>query len=215
MVSGLAFKEQTLLYATAVTAVLTQGLLWTLRPQVHVFIDGQDYLVRVLIFAVVAFVGLRINRLYIKKLEENDYQIAFTNINTDISSDFISIDEDNAQEKIDGLLKKMGLFFQADRAYIFLIDHKKKTMALTYQWQQAGLDPLSDRLAQIPLDRQGWWSKELADKGLISIMDIEKMPEQAEIEQAFLIKEKIKSPPGPSPRPGPGFTRLYGHRCPG
>ena len=64
-----------------------------------------------------------INKVYIERLKENNYQMAFQNLVSDITLDLVGFTQENSYDKLSHLLEKKGKFFKVDRTYIFTINH--------------------------------------------------------------------------------------------
>lgn len=60
-------------------------------------------------------------------------------------------------ENINSLLKKTGLFFNADRTYIFEFDNDKKTMSNTFEWCNKGISAEIQNLQNYPFSFVSHW----------------------------------------------------------
>ncbi len=193
MMSSLAFSKRTLLVSTTISVIITQRIIWIFRPEVTVTIDKYDYILRIGMLIVAFFIGLYINKLYVTKVRENSKQIAFQKINSDISREFIDINQENLDEKINKLMSMVGVFFQIDRTYLFLINSKESTMKYSYEWCGEGVDSEICKFDEMRLDVLPWWINELETNEIINIEDVNKMPSEANLEKEVLIHKKVKS----------------------
>lgn len=193
VISSLVFSKTTLLISITIMSILTQRLLWIIKPEARVVIDGYDYVLRIIMFITAFMVGFYVNKIYISKIKENDYQIRFQAMNSQISSDFITINMENRDEKVDLLLKKIGEFFEGDRCYVFLIDHENGTMTYSNEWINEDLKIENYFSKKILLSDYSWSIDKLKQEGYIYIEDINLMPEKASSEKKLLLKRKIKS----------------------
>lgn len=104
IMSSLIFSRRTLLIATTIMAIITQRLMWILKPEATVLINEYDYIARIGMFILAFLVGLYINKLYVAKIKENKNQVEFQKFNADISLEFVNISQENIGDKINKLL---------------------------------------------------------------------------------------------------------------
>ncbi len=193
MIGSLVFNKKVLLISSAVVGIITQRLIWVLRPQTLVIINEYDFILRIGLLILVFSLTLSVNHIYVARLKEIAYQISFQKINAEISSEFVAITKDNFDERVDSLLAKLGNFFGVDRTYLFLLDHKSKTMTYSHEWCQEGIDVEVNTIKDIPFEEFAWWIEKLDKEKLIYIADVQKMPLEAHEEQQQLIRQNIKS----------------------
>lgn len=193
IMSSLLFKNRTLLIATTIVALGTQRLVWMMKASSYVLVNEYDYVIRMVAILTAFFMGAYINRVYITKIEENNYQIEFQKMISDISLDFVNLNLDNFESKVDNLLERIGNFFHVDRTYLFTIDHNSKTMTYSNEWSNTGIDEEVGTIEEMPLDIFPWWLDELYNKRLVYIEDVDNMPKEARAEQEQLHRQKVKS----------------------
>lgn len=152
MIGSLVFNEKILLISSAIVGIITQRLIWVLRPQTIVLINEYDFILRIGLLVLVLFLSLAVNRIYVARLKEIAYQISFQKINAEISSDFIAVNEHNFDDKVDRLLAKLGEFFGVDRTYLFLIDHDNQTVTYTHEWCEVGIPVEVETIKGVPLE---------------------------------------------------------------
>ncbi len=191
--SAIVFSRPTLLILTTLTAIFTQIVIWLLRPEASVIVDKYDYILRIGMLIVAFFIGLYSNRIYVSKIKENTEQLKFEKMVSDNLFDFATLKQANLQEKTNNLLERVGLFFDADRTYLFTIDHQEATMAYSYEWCQAGIRPEIKTIDPVPLDAFSWWIDQLAKNKVVYIKDIEDLPKVAKKEKAKLEKQGVQS----------------------
>lgn len=137
--------------------------------------------------------GFLVNRIYIKKINENDSQIKFQKLISEISFDFVSVNQNSVDAKINNLLQNMGRYFRVDRCYVFLINNQDDTMTYAYEWCNDGISPEVETIKDIPLETFPWWMGELKNNNLIYIDDVNKLPDEAAPEKEQLTRQSIKS----------------------
>jgi PAS domain S-box-containing protein len=122
-----------------------------------------------------------------------DFQIRSQQLVTGISTDFVSADSKNIDQKIESMLKEAGEFFQVDRSYVFLLEDDNKIMVNTHEWCAEGVEPQKNRLSNLQLDKLPWWKDNLLKKNTIYFPDIDKMPDAAKVEKNELKQQDIQS----------------------
>ncbi len=182
-----------MLTSTVVVAVITQLLAWILDPQAYVIVDRYEYVFRIMAFVIAYLLGSYINRVYLRKIEENEYQIAFQKMISDISYEYVSLNQENFTERVNHLLEEIGSFFNVDRTYLFSINHNNDTMTYSNEWCNVGIKAEVGTIEEIPLDVFPWWIKNLEDNNLVYIEDVAVMPADAKEEQDQLIRQEVQS----------------------
>ena len=193
MLSSLLFNNRTMLISTTIVAIITQRLVWILRPDSYVLVDEYDYIARIIIIIATFFIGSYINKIYIAKIKENAYQIAFQKLDSEISFDFVTLNQENFDDKVNNLLARIGTFFQVDRTYLFTINHQNSTMTYSNEWCNTGIDPEVGTIDEVPLEVFPWWIEQLKENRLVYIEDVDNMPKEASSEQEQLLRQKVKS----------------------
>lgn len=89
-----------------------------------------------------------------KNLEQ---EMRLQNTLIDIASTYINLDTEDVENTINKSLEKMGLFVEADRAYIFDYDFEKNTTSNTYEWCNEGIVPEIQNLKETPLEYIPQW----------------------------------------------------------
>lgn len=94
---------------------------------------------------------------------------------------------------INDLLKIIGNYYQADRAYIFECDHKLSLLINTYEWCKAGVTPQIDNLKELPLSAADRWMAEFRKKGGFYISSLGKNVDKNSAEYEILEPQGIHS----------------------
>lgn len=193
IIGSLLFDKRFLLLSTTVIAIITQSLIWIFRGESYVRVGGYDFILRV-IFIIVAFIlGSYVNKMYVAKVRENKKQIAFQELISAVTFDFLSFNEDNSDEKIQNLLEKTGDFFDVDRTYLFTINHRNSTMTYSNEWCKSGIKPEIGTINEVPLASFPWWINQFKQNNLVEIEDVDALPDEAKAEHKQLNRQGIKS----------------------
>ncbi|KAJ52367.1 hypothetical protein BD780_001198 [Clostridium tetanomorphum] len=131
----------------------------------------------------------------INKKENKSYDIEsriFEEILSKISSKLIKINLDK-EYLIEECLEELGERTNSARSYIFLFKDNLKYMDNVYEWCAKGVSSEKDKLQNFKTEMCPWWMEKLKNNEIISIEDVEKMPEEAEVEKEVLSEQGIKS----------------------
>lgn len=193
IIVSLVFSKKRLLIWATITATASQALIWILKPDQQVNINKYDYAFRILLFLMAYIVGSYVNNIYVKKIRENEYQMDFKKIHSKVSSDFVTINKENADQKIDNLLEELGMFLEADRTCLILVDSEKNTIRPSREWCNIGIRGKANHTEEIPISTFNWWIKELEEKKIVYINHINEIPLEATAEREQFIKHDFKS----------------------
>lgn len=120
--------------AIVVSFLFTQFLLWLLHPELDVKINQVTFISRIGLFLIAASLSFYVNKVISAKTTENLQQIEMQRFISDISANFVSINESNFSKKIDYMLTKSGVFFNLDHTYLFIFDSSQERLESVYQW---------------------------------------------------------------------------------
>lgn len=90
--------------------------------------------------------------------DDLEYQLMSQELISDISASFVNTPVTVMDFSINKALQKIGLFFDADRSYIFMISAGGTTMDNTHEWCAKGIEPQIDRMKNIPAGNMPWSS---------------------------------------------------------
>jgi signal transduction histidine kinase len=110
-----------------------------------------------------------------------------------VSADFLDINQMPVESQVDTVLRRIGSRVEAERSYVFQIDHEGGTTSNTHEWTAAGVSPEIDNLQNLPLSAIPWWMKKLKQHETITIPDVSRLPAAAEAEQEILEAQNIQS----------------------
>lgn len=106
----------------SVSIVLSLVIMWVLKPEATVTISHADHMMRLGIFLTAIWSARFGSRILQNKLKENAEQLSLQKITTEISTEFISVNEQNLSKKIDIALSRLGNILKPDRIYIYIFD---------------------------------------------------------------------------------------------
>jgi len=101
--------------------------------------------------------------------------------------------EKDTEKAILHMLKVLGEFYGASRAYIFEYDLPRHVMNNTYEWCREGVEPQREYLKEIPIEELDRWH-EFFDKGeSLVIESLEENVDQSTIEYERLDRQNIQN----------------------
>ncbi|WP_052380548.1 EAL domain-containing protein [Paenibacillus camerounensis] len=184
------FNKRFMILWIGVPILITQIYIWVRMPEAMVRVDGSDYLARIGILGITLWLAYFVNRVYVRRLEDNEAQIRFQKLVARISGDFVKVSESDLDLKINELLELCGEHFQVDRAfYIPLSNHPE-----AYEWSREGMEQTTDTfISRLNSKGFAWWLKELIHTDQLKVTDVDLLPLEAGAEQALFSSHKIKS----------------------
>ncbi len=192
IVISLVFNHRTFLTAIAASSVLTQAVVLIYLRQTGGTYSVYEYVMRMGIYLVAAWLGYSVNRIYVSKLREISYQAGYQRMISEISFDFVGINRTNMEEKIGGLLRQVGDFFEADNAYLYVFPINGKREG-PYEWNRREKrawikDPGIDGEGALP-----WWTEQIGRSRSVCIRDASHLPSQAERERELFARHGVRS----------------------
>lgn len=172
MIISLVFNKRIILTAVVISSVFTQILLWVILPENVVEVNETDYLVRIALLLTSLFVAVYVNKLYVQRLRENAHQAAFQRLVSEISYDFVRVDQDNLDKCLKSMLQNTGLLTKCDKACLVLFS-EEKTIKQAYEWHKDYNHKLS---MDIPSNLLPLWVRMLSDDKPVVLEDTRKVP---------------------------------------
>jgi diguanylate cyclase (GGDEF)-like protein len=199
---SVVFNQVNMYLILSVLTILIGILIWALEPATLLQIQGGEYLARLELTLIVAFLAAYVNRRYVAKIRENDAQINYQQMLADMSTDFITVSGTNLDEKIDQLLAASSALIHAQRAYLGIFRKDYQEIEMTHRFNDPELSPQiplyespqhhfsedNPRLLALP-----WSREQLLNNELIFFPDPESLPEGAATEQAYFEKFGIQA----------------------
>jgi len=110
-----------------------------------------------------------------------------------ISSQFVNVASDQLDDAINSALKRLGMFADADRAYVFLLSEDGKTFSNTHEWCAEGIEPQKHTLENLSVDEFPWWMNQIRELKPIYIADVDALPAEATQERVSLQAQSTRS----------------------
>ena len=125
--------------------------------------------------------------------EELASHLEFQEVVAEVSGNFIRSMGSGIDGAVDYLLQRVGQYFDADRAYVFRINHGNGTVSNTHEWCRPGTTPQKQALQEITLSSISHILDPLCRGEVVSIPDVTQLPPEAEREREHLLAQDIRS----------------------
>ena len=128
-----------------------------------------------------------------RTLAELDRRMRFESLVTRLSTGFISVPVEEADESITDALAEVGRFAEVDRAYIFEFSSSREKVSCTHEWCERGIGSQRERLQDMPVATYAWCLSRIQRGEVVSIDRVSALPADAEAERAEWESEDIRS----------------------
>jgi diguanylate cyclase (GGDEF)-like protein len=185
-------REMIFLILALVTIFAGAVVLFPTQSQA-ITVDTQDYVVRLIIYAITVILAAFINKVYIARLRENDEQVGFQKMISDITTHFVRVTEENFDSITDELLLKSGEFLHADRAFFALFSEDLGHFRVRHEWRSeaSGLDLESN--VEVSLESLPFCTEKLLNGEIVYLAGPNQLPAEAWAEKSILIRRQIHS----------------------
>jgi diguanylate cyclase (GGDEF)-like protein len=168
IVIALLLNKSNALIFISISIMATQIFVWIMEPQVKVTVDSSDHIARIGLFAIGIWLAFFVNKIYMLRLKENIDQAKFQTLISNISTNFVTINTLNFDEKINTALSKCGKHFRVDRTSLAVFDLEQNVIRSNHNWQEETIDGINV-FQEISLDIESWWIKQLLSNNVVNI----------------------------------------------
>jgi PAS domain S-box-containing protein len=161
--------------------------------------DSQLSILFVVILLQGAFIFslYRLNQKNINLKRETEVKstriISLQKLITEISTDFISINLDQKDIKINLMLEKIGKFFNIDRTVLLEFDPEFSKMQIGYEWCSKEITSSLTEIKKFPWKSFHWLRAEILKNRPCFVKNMNDLPEIAKIEKKFFGEFGLKS----------------------
>lgn len=193
MILASIFNQRLMLILIVVSASFTQLWIWSMHPEQVVTVASTEHVSRLIIFLVAAVMVYYINRIYQRRLQENEEQTNIQRLMSQISAALVSVNVENLDDKINWILQLNGEFFAVDRTYLFQSSEDLLTTTYTHEWCTQDIAPAIKRIGSLPTESFPWWMAHMNAHQPLYITDVKCMPKEAQSERELLEAQQVKS----------------------
>ena len=128
-----------------------------------------------------------------RTLSELDRRMRFESLVTRLSTGFISLPVEEADEAITDALGEVGRFAEVSRAYLFEFSSGGEQVSCTYEWCAHGIASERERLQDLSARRYAWCIAQLRRGEVVAVERIEDLPPEAAAERQEWERESVRS----------------------
>ncbi|MBU1056366.1 MAG: PAS domain-containing protein [Proteobacteria bacterium] len=111
-----------------------------------------------------------------------------------ISSEFIRLGPDEIDAAIYRALSAVGLFFGADRAYVYILHNDGKLADNTHEWCAEGISPQMENLRNVPIAEElPWFTEQIRKVDVLQVPNVSVLPLEARLKREIFDSQDIKS----------------------
>jgi PAS domain S-box-containing protein len=128
-----------------------------------------------------------------KRTVQLRHRLAFENLVSTISADFINRAPEEIDEGINQALEAVGRFMAVDRSYVFLFSEDGETVHNTHEWCAEGIAPQIELMNHVPADTLRWSNDILLRGEVLHIPSLADLPPEARGERELFQLQDIAS----------------------
>lgn len=190
---AMVFNRPIVLVTIAISSLSTQILVWIMKPATHLVIDKSDYIGRIGILCITIWIAYYVNKIYIARLKQNSDQLNFQKFISEVSSDFINVNQSNIDGKMNWVIRILGKLFAIDRIGFLTVDTVKNTVEYLNIWD-ADRKKSGEHFQQPAEDAEiKWLIEQLVSSESIFVPDVDQLPENAAITRKKLKERSVRS----------------------
>ena len=193
LLTTIPFNNRRLIMMLIVAIVLTLSWIWIAAPVLAVQVSAGDHLGRFFIITIIILMCLNINQMFISRLKENEDKTMLQKLISEISADFVTVNQSNLDNKISNMLQLSGTYYQLDRACLLLFSKDQKTINHINVWCNDGINPYPRNLGAINIDTFPWWMNQILNRTEVHIPNIDILPLEASEEKKLMIQTQVQS----------------------
>ncbi len=193
IIVSLVFNKRVVLFTIAFLIFMTQILVWILSPQKPVMIDDIAFATRLGIFGIGIGLAFFVNRIYTFRLKQNAEQIELQKLVSEISTDFVTANQNNIDEKIVRLLTSAGSFFETDRAYACFFEKNGAGLSCEHVWRTEDKGWSDSIRRSLPACDMPSWTSRILQRDVVQLTGAEELSEHDGNGCIYLMNEPCQS----------------------
>jgi len=193
IMTTIVFKRKKMLVLLAAITLVSGLFIWLGKPVQWAHIGTPDYLGRLIICVIANMLAGYTNRIYIARLKENDRQIGFQKMISQVTTQFVSVSASNFDEKVRELLKTSGAFTNSDRVYAGQYSEETGEISAVKEWLAAEHLPAVQNTGDQKKTDYRWFSTKLLNNELVFVTSRDQLPAAANPEKEKMAAAGIES----------------------
>ncbi len=136
------------------------------------------YIAQFIAFALLFVVSAVVQAINFERLKKTKYYLNETELISKISSDLITVNAENLDEKVNAMLERSGAYLGVDRSAIFLLTKDQKKMIYAYEWCAEGQVARIGIYESFDTDSREEWVDQIQNNTVWIIPDVDKLDEK-------------------------------------
>lgn len=193
MMLSVIFNDKSIFFGLGILTLLIEAVFWIMMPDIWLEVDQRFYFYRLLFLVIGIGLTAIITQIYVLRLQENSKQDGFQKMISELSSDFVTMNRHNYDEKISQLLKKSGDFTGADRVYLGRFCGTEKSLLCSHACHRDNTGSWVVINNQHEITASVWSTEIILNNEIVYIPSVDRLPIAAEAERKRLKKQKVRS----------------------
>jgi diguanylate cyclase (GGDEF)-like protein len=193
LMTTIIFKRRKMFVILTVVTLISGLIIWLTKPDQWVHIGTADYLARLFICVVAIHLAGYTNRIYITRLKENDRQVGFQKMISQVTTHFVSVSASNFDEKVRDLLKTSGEFTHSDRVYAGQYSEETGSFRCIDEWLAEDQFPSVQQDGKAQTLDYPWFSQKLLNNELVYVASKDDLTAEEKPEKERMAAEGIES----------------------
>lgn len=187
----IVFKQKRMFILLATVTVISGLVIVLWKSDQWVNVGTREYLARLFICLVAILLAGYTNRIYIARLTENNRQISFQKMISQVTTQFVSVSASNFDEKVQYLLKTSGEIMNADRVFVGRFFQDSGELRCTNEWLAEPYFPSVNLNEDIRQTKFPWFTKTIFNNQLVYLRSCDELPAEAQPEKAMMVQQGI------------------------
>lgn len=189
-------NDRLLLSVLAIIFLLSGLYVWSKHDAYE--LGTPYYVMQFVAFFVLFIVAMGVQHINAERLKKIRHFMYESELVSQISSDFISVNVESLNKKVESMLEKSGIYYGADIACVFLLSKDGRKLKYTHEWCGQGIESRFGIIEDIDVMTTDWCLDQIANKTVkvisnVEALDLELNPSMVEL-QAVGIKSMISMP---------------------
>jgi PAS domain S-box-containing protein len=125
--------------------------------------------------------------------ERLERQLALETRIADLSRGFLALSAEKVDDGIRRSMAVVGSLADADRSWLFSFNGSPRRITNLYEWCSDGVEPYGERVRDTTRQHFAWSHRFLGAGEVLHVPDAEKLPAEAEVERAEMLRRGVRS----------------------
>jgi diguanylate cyclase (GGDEF)-like protein len=190
---AMVFNRPIVLLSVSISILSTQILIWIMKPEAELVLNQADYSGRIGILCITIWIAYYVNKIYISRLKQNSDQLSLQKLISEVSSDFINVNQSNIDEKMNWVIRILGKLFAIDRINIITMNTALHLVDTINIWNMDKKNIGEHFTQSAEAEEIDWLMEQLLSDESIFIPDVEQMSKNGAVTQRKLKERNVSS----------------------